>query len=1043
MADAPISLANQQAYLFPRLPQALPYLEPAAAGATPGWWFHALRAVTLDPRTGHVHWATEPCGGGGGAGEEGQELPPCLGSLTSIQLLRQQTLGGAQASPACRSGGVGFSLDPDDPREPLGKLFRKRFYPEECADAWSDLLPGAVLFQADWDLKLLLHNVDGVGDALGPWYRPIEAWYREEAVPLGQETLGKVWLVAEAVEAAEAPLGLALGAVTLRLKAAAVRKDPDSPTGLVEEDEGREGKPVPRALARFVAAANAHMPELVRHFPSFGHLQQLVLAQEAARFLRDRGVALPVDPGLAAMRSPLTGLTRVPAVQMERRRLVTMAGVVGVGGGSGGNGQAATDDEAAVWLRGLGPVALGLGSTALVGLNASEAAVRAFSCGVRNATLRDLASLDALFRSGATLDCRAERGMFDPFGGAGGPRQRQADKNWAADDEDERAGAQDDRDGCDEALTVWSEQLEAWRPWPSRALPPPPPTATNELTPVPLGTYNATGRVVLLEEAEETGGNGGGDAAAAVVVLAWEGQVARAEAAVRRLNATALLVVLTEGDDGGDGGSSRSRRQPRRGGGKSRATGEEDAVLRRVAARLPVRLLGPEVGEELRALARLSALDDEEAGDCCGGGSGLQVWVACGVERALDGAPSVEEEDEGEGPREVVHDGVEYRTLDAALIASQRRGCQTAALPIPEGFEVAPAYPDVIEGVVKPHPWATASLLLRATDHTARRLALPPVFAAYTTATAAPPRRAGERLEFGAGLMVINASTTDDDGGIRAATYRPFRCDTRVLLRRAATTVAYAGYLYRALDEGAAVDGAEVPPGPPPDFTGLKAAAARLPVGGEGWSWEISPADRGVAQQVAAAHPWGTDVLILADNLGYPTQLYYHRKAQQQQESAGDPGPLVPHHRVLIRRPLQAWEAGGGGSGAGHGESHRVSDAYRIDASARLSFRRLRRGDGGAGERGLRYLLEMEVAERVMIHGGVDLTGVRRVPLPEAGGGGGGGGGGESAGADAQLLVALERAAADGRLGRDGVWREGDRAYTLVSMAGLDDGEEE
>lgn len=1008
--------------------------------------------MTLDPRTGRVHWITEPCGNQDGAHRSHNRL--CLGSLTSIQLLRQQSLagGGASAPTACRDGGVGFSLDPDDPQDPLGTHFRKRFYPEECADLWSDLLPGAVLFQADWDLKRLLHNVDGVGDGLGAWYKPVEAWYREDAPePLGKEVLAKVWLVAEAVEAAEAPLGLALGDVTLRLRAAAVRRDPASPTGLTEAEAGQD--PPPRAVARFVAACNAHMGELSGRFPSFGYLRQLVLAQEAARFLRARGVALQVDPGLAALRSPLTGATRVPALQVERTRRVEMAGVVGVGGGEGeGGGQ----EEAAVWLRGLGPVSLGAGSRAVVGLyNASSSssssraghppkkAVYAFSCGVRNATLAGLGSLDALFGSGAAMDCRPERGVFDPFSFGGGARPPTQAQGWGEEEEEEDGDGDDEgegeegaEDGCEEALAVWSEQLGAWRVWPSRPLPPPPPTATNELVPVPLAKYNATGRLVLLREEGREHDNDG----APVVLLAWTGQAARVVAAARRLNATAVLLVKEEAaaaDAGPSGGGRRRRRRGQQDPPRGEFDGEEDAVLRRLASRLPVRLLAPEAGEELRAVVRLSALEaEDEEGDGVRSDDalGLRAWLACGVERRLDGEP---EEEEEAGPRTVVVDGVEYRTLDLAPFGSERRGCQTVGLPIPEGFEIAPAFPDVVARVVKAHPWATAALLLRATDPARGDavLSLPPGFVAFATAAhGVGGRRADQRLEFAAGLMVLNASDP-----AAPTTYRPLRCDARVLLRRAVTAVGYAGFLYRALDEGAAVDGTEVPAGAPPDFAGLAAAAARVPAG-----WELSPADRGIAQRLAAAHPWGTDVLILADGKGYPTQLYYHRKAQHR--ASGAEGPLVPHHRVLIRRPLAAEEVAAAAAGVGAGvtgQEYRVADMYRADASARLLLRRLGKGEG---ERGLRYLLEMEVTERIMIHGGVDLSGVQRVPLPGAAAAAvtaGQSGGGGRAGEDAELLVALERATAEGLLGKDGVWREGDRAYSVVSVAGLDDGEEE
>jgi hypothetical protein len=378
------------------------------------------------------------------------------------------------------------------------------------------------------------------------------------------------------------------------------------------------------------------------------------------------------------------------------------------------------------------------------------------------------------------------------------------------------------------------------------------------------------------------------------------------------------------------------------------------------------------------------------------------------MERDLGSGQQEEEEEEGGeeeergGKRSLVHEGALYRTLDAVVVDAEHTGCQEQDLPLPEGFEIAPASPGVVEAVVRQHRWGTSSLLLQATEGggegPGERLQVPPAFASL--ATAALLGQGGRAME--TGDLVVRASE-----GSGPPRYRPRQCDARILIRTAVCTVSYGGYSYRVLEPGVPVDLLEVPDAPAV-FGGLR--GLQLPEG-----WELSPVNRGIAQRVVGAHAWGTDALILADGKGYPTLLYFNRRSQQQKEQQRQEGegraPLAPHHRILIRRrdsdqggDVAPEEAGEGEEMGGEGDL-RMGDMYRADANAVLEFRRLAREGGG-------YLLEIEVSERVMIHGGVDLTSVRRVSRDETAAGGMWQGEGAKS-----VLAALGRDLARGQVG--------------------------
>ena len=101
---------------------------------------------------------------------------------------------------------------------------------------------------------------------------------------------------------------------------------------------------------------------------------------------------------------------------------------------------------------------------------------------------------------------------------------------------------------------------------------------------------------------------------------------------------------------------------------------------------------------------------------------------------------------------------------------------------------------------------------------------------------------------------------------------------------------------------------------------------------------------------------------------------------------------------------------------------YKMGDMYRADASAGVDLTRLAR-DEEAG-----YLLEMEVTERIMIHGGVDLTAVRRVRTAQ----------GQERTRKDGVLEALDRDVRRGQV--QAVLRgDGDKEFRVFGMATAED----
>jgi len=131
----------------------------------------------------------------------------------------------------CASG-IGFSLEPALASDPFGREFRKNYYPERCADLWNDLPAGQIMFEADWWLKSLCHDIDRAGRKVIPSLRPIEEWYRRLPVVVGEEVVTRLWVSAEAITVTETASSIFFHNVNLRIRASSMKRDAQAPTGL-------------------------------------------------------------------------------------------------------------------------------------------------------------------------------------------------------------------------------------------------------------------------------------------------------------------------------------------------------------------------------------------------------------------------------------------------------------------------------------------------------------------------------------------------------------------------------------------------------------------------------------------------------------------------------------------------------------------------------------------------------------------------------------------------------------------------------------------
>lgn len=87
-----------------------------------------------------------------------------------------------------------------------------------------------------------------------------------------------------------------------------------------------------------------------------------------------------------------------------------------------------------------------------------------------------------------------------------------------------------------------------------------------------------------------------------------------------------------------------------------------------------------------------SDVDDHcSCGDCR---EEVEVWLACGIDRGPQ--PLNPEEST---VFEYEYDGCTYRTLDKALLHGKDLGCQEESVRVPNGWELAPAYPEVLAKV--------------------------------------------------------------------------------------------------------------------------------------------------------------------------------------------------------------------------------------------------------------------------------------------------------------------------------------------------------
>lgn len=250
--------------------------------------FSSLSGVLVTPAREAV-FLTEPCSG---------RLDDCDFSLhhipTFVNLFRHQ--------PCSGQGGVSFSLDPADPADPWGEHFKKVYRPLACSSMLQDSLAGEILFAADWDLKQLLNNTNGIGDSV-PGYQPLNA-------PLGDssgELMSRFWITVSKIDVLRSASVMLFRRAHLQVHASLVIRNASSASGLSDFGE------LPAALQTFIDHINANMDMFTAKLRSFRQLQQLSLAQEAVRFAMDEQADFP-DGYLQALEYVPNTVSIVPAI---------------------------------------------------------------------------------------------------------------------------------------------------------------------------------------------------------------------------------------------------------------------------------------------------------------------------------------------------------------------------------------------------------------------------------------------------------------------------------------------------------------------------------------------------------------------------------------------------------------------------------------------------------------------------------------------------------------------------------------------------------
>ena len=236
----------------------------------------------------------------------------------------------------------------------------------------------------------------------------------------------------------------------------------------------------------------------------------------------------------------------------------------------------------------------------------------------------------------------------------------------------------------------------------------------------------------------------------------------------------------------------------------------------------------------------------------------VHASMACGINRAEEvKLEDLEDSDSSEDAVFSVDFGKSlYRTLDAVNIHSTAVGCQAEYIAIPLGYEIVPAYEDILTYVVAEYNWGTEKLVLADGFSYATKLA------AHTR----PGKQLREipleweHLPYPSGMNRTgsdsdqeNSENFDGKSG-NIVLIRPSVCASRILIRTTAVMVPYGGFFYHTLDLSEVSS----------TTAGCQQGSYELPS-----FVDVAPAISDVIHNIVAAHPWGTDVLVLQDRRGY------------------------------------------------------------------------------------------------------------------------------------------------------------------------------
>jgi hypothetical protein len=256
--------------------------------------FGELKGVVISPESNEVIWIKNPC-------DDDENEQTCDFYVQNVQ-----TLLTIEESPRC-SGGISFSLDPKNPLDVWGPYFKKVYYPTECASLLRRSIAGAIMFDADWDLKQLSSNSNNIGDGISGYHSVDDLRQQLNSTFENGELMTRLWVSVPSINVSYSSDGsiVFFDNVELKVNAANLVRNSSSPTGT--SDSGN----LHPSYQLFLDNINKEIQQVCKKLKSFRKLKQLAIAHEAAKFIRSKG---GIISGSQMLDFPIDTPDFVPAV---------------------------------------------------------------------------------------------------------------------------------------------------------------------------------------------------------------------------------------------------------------------------------------------------------------------------------------------------------------------------------------------------------------------------------------------------------------------------------------------------------------------------------------------------------------------------------------------------------------------------------------------------------------------------------------------------------------------------------------------------------